>query len=775
MKQTKKIVALLLALSLMLGLPFAASAATTADGRYYVPITADGTPADGITIDGSISEAEWGEPMAHYTPDDMRQHYQKGTPLTDEGVKWWYGWDYQNNVDGRKENHSLDVYVRRNSDAVYIGIRMNGAVLDSSFTANTDANTNRTTLSSSHAHASITLSDFNDKTLCDYFTYNNQVHEEFVHYTMGLSKGTDKVIAPMGKGSSDKLSIADNDYAVTYDAENSAYIYELCVRYNTTGGYVSANKDLVLSLEVADAPNAEGQLNRFVVSYAAYRYGVTAKSSTANMQYFPQTAPLRVTFSEDRYVKNTFNAVTTAPTMDGVVSEAEWGNPTIITSPEHAKATWDQGYWQSESAYYDTDQRVKVWYANDRDYLYVALTVDNESRAEGDAWTHESNDKKGFYPQMTVMLAQAGTEHDLVWGPYQGVMYEIFCTWNIKFDTNGTPYITPVGQCFAKPAPTDADWAAKYDADADTMTYELRVPYSQTNIQPTSNMNVVSDIYLSTNNHGTGNNLNNNRYNIGGPGISKYPTPADGKYPFEGRCLKMTISDVRTVTEKFIDDLAAADENTVITLTESIDLGNTALTVGNGATLDLNGKSLTVKNVYALNGQIVDNTNGKGRLVIPKAGTDESSTIQLAANNTYMPLYDVNAYCFFDINSTQLKAELDESVMLGYQLKSTGTAQYLMRKDFNADVRLMVELTVSLDGGEEIQIPYYFQRDTLVDYLLQVNAQPDVNWAIVLEVFGFDQIDASEIVMTATPKLVNDTGVAMTFDTDATMTYTYTK
>lgn len=93
--------------------------------------------------------------------------------------------------------------------------------------------------------------------------------------------------------------------------------------------------------------------------------------------------------------------------------------------------------------------------------------------------------------------------------------------------------------------------------------------------------------------------------------------------------------------------LAAAKSGEVVKLVK--DSVATIITVINGATLDLNGKTLTATYLVAFDGcSVIDSTMGDGLLEVP------ANAIMLSKNNSYIPIYQPNVgykFCRYKIES----------------------------------------------------------------------------------------------------------------------------
>lgn len=204
--------------------------------------------------------------------------------------------------------------------------------------------------------------------------------------------------------------------------------------------------------------------------------------------------------------------------------------------------------------------------------------------------------------------------------------------------------------------------------------------------------------------------------------------------------------------------LAAATAGQTVTLHNNVTVDD--ITIAEGVTLDLNGKTLTAEGIMAY-GALVDGTQGAG-LVAVDAGQLFINTQQENASNTnVLPLYDDEAmgYRLFNVAVNQKnhrvstgKVEYGVSIVLGngtYNEK----AYKLLADDANAAVTLKFNLLLNND----IKLFYTVKRDTFVEYANTVMADSAryQNKVIVLAVYGVDSMDEG-MTLACTPELFSD-------------------
>ncbi len=224
-----------------------------------------------------------------------------------------------------------------------------------------------------------------------------------------------------------------------------------------------------------------------------------------------------------------------------------------------------------------------------------------------------------------------------------------------------------------------------------------------------------------------------------------------------------------TATLPFADQVQAGG---TVTLTE--DLTVEELAVAEGVTLDLNGHVLTAQTIVS-HGNVI-NSQSSGGIKIGKNVADDNK-LMLHADNEQLALYDAEfgGYRFFSVTAGHLEKERADSVVFGIQLTASAQAMELLLHEDNADVKLQTVFTLTVDGEEREIPPYFYQAELLAEYLQTVQSGAAGNWAITLQVYGFEATAHNSIVLTAMPTLVSATGVTVTPGAAGVHTYTYTK
>ena len=725
MKKCKSLFAILLALSLLLSLPMAVSAAEA--DLPYVPLMADATPAANVTVDGVIEEA-WGAPVASWTAAELKQ--------VDGDNPQWNIWAQSPTTD-----QHIELYVRRNSERMMVAVRLvNANGLDKP----------TSTSGWEYAKCRIVFGQYYYKggTNIESFSYKGNNFERFAGWTVtqtwseetqSFTKHCTKSIAP----GQTVHSLSDSNYAIGWDEQTRSYTYEFSLTYDELYNYVSPNNDLMLGVEVFDCHmKDEAEYgNRWFLSDAAHEN--LEVHYDANMTGMTAGKPMRIVFADDSYINTTANAMpATAPVLDGTVTEAEWGKPTMVVSSEYNSYTGKDSYmFFGQKAALDPDKRAKVWITNDAQYIYLAGTLDHEELYP------EST--KNWYPEMIFAVGAQGATTDLDQFPLGDKVYERFTKFAITFDKAGTTATTKQSTAYGvdNPPTLQADeFAAKYDAETKTFTYEVRIPFSYTNINPIKNPNICMGVQFTAAHQ----NMNGdaNRFTIGGSGIANYPNPSTT--PFQGRCLKLALRNNFTAKELLLAGETAA-------LFSDLDMGDTPIVLKSGKYIDLNGHKLTVNRIRVTGGDIIDSKNGEGLLVIPQNGTDDQHLAELKATNRDLALYDSEegGYRFFGYSTKHLTRTAENQAQFGFALDLPAAAYELLKEPENADITLSAKITSEALSED---ITYDFSSQIVSKFAQMKQAEPEENWVIVLKISGVNTLEEGQ-TLTVAPTFQSSTGI----------------
>ena len=485
--------------------------------------------------------------------------------------------------------------------------------------------------------------------------------------------------------------------------------------------------------------------------------------------------------STDTYALDEATELLAAPTINGTVSEEEWGNPVVVTNNKHANGMWDSGHVLSDAANYNPEQRAKVWLTNDNEFIYVAATLDHED--QGDSWT--TNDRN--HPRFEILLSQKGEGN----GPVLVAGKDQYTKLSIGFKENGVQSLRERTYANIDSASMDHSafsYSAKFENS--TYTYELKIPFAMTNINLKESEDIAVSILICAANHDGA----NNKYNIGGTGCLNANT---NKTNAQNQCLIMALNDVQNPKAAIGDikyptleaALDAATSGQTVTLLANAEMDQWTDTAG--ITLDLNGNILSAKTVSAILpfSKIIDSQDGQGGIQIAK-NSDNAKSLQISANsNEYLPLYDASmnnnagGYRFFKCTLVHKQGETTYNgafgYRFGYQMDMSDEAFKLL-VDANgddvldADIQLSYNIKIEVNGDEKDTLERYFKTSILTEYGTkeQVDATK-LNYAATLKVTGFDAITDQTVTITSSaPQIVSSTGVLISAS-DATLTYTY--
>ena len=454
---------------------------------YYVKDTASKVPSS-LTVDGKIIVDEWGEPIIVANPS-----------YTQENIG-----DYRTYDSAAKNDaQTARVWMTNDNDYIYVG-----ATLDKSVYQNAG------TLSDVECpHFGVDLSQFDADN-----TFNlKENQEQFTGFVIWLDDAGKKQISVRTQGLEAKALNAE-DYAVSYDTKSGTYTYEMRIPYGMTNVNWKSNQKIAFSASLgASYTGVGGRSNRYLFSLG---FDGVHKDNA-----------LSLTLNESLFVSQEVESFSGAIALDGKVSTSEWGDPIVVTTPDHCKATWN-GFWRNDPANIKSNQTVKIYSTNDEEYVYFAATID-----EADMCTMEGKwyEKAHFL----VTMGRYDEETDMERMISCKKTYERFVAYSIRFEGN-TPYAVASGKMVDRVSINEDDWAVSYNAENRTYTYELRIPFAMTTLRygNDNKMNIgiaVADAKLSPDKAA-------NRYNIGGTGAS-YGNDTAGNFAHTGQSMMLRLND----------------------------------------------------------------------------------------------------------------------------------------------------------------------------------------------------------------------------------------
>ncbi len=480
----------------------------------------------GVTIDGTITESEWGEPVIMTTPGHTAENWT--FHVTEPTYRSMY--------------QQAKVYLTNDNDYIYVGVTLDVSDLD---TTSTTATLGQMTLS---AHMNFTIAQYNEDTTVPRTVFNEQEHESFTRVTMGLLNGTDPTCLVSAQGFSVAAAEA-GDYSITYDAKTRTYTYEVRVPFSKTNIDPTADMDMALSMSIGCTKNtaASAFTNRYLITSAALTAG-----GAGNFAH--QDNALKFTLNDDErriatYIRDhaeTFNGIT----LDGAITESEWGEPIALTTPGDSQRQWG-GYYIYEPGYKEIYQTVKVYMTNDTDYIYIGCTVD---RCDLDTSCTEATTQalmNAAHLSFTLSTYNADTTVPHIF--FQDEEYEQYAKFTLGLVNGVTPVCTANAQGRTSTNLDPADYRIKYDADTRTYTYEVRVPYSSTNIDLYSNLDVALSLNVGTTKYTT-ESTSSNRINL-----TTCANSAGGAYNYahQDKALKITLNDDPNRVATYVRDRVA--------------------------------------------------------------------------------------------------------------------------------------------------------------------------------------------------------------------------
>ena len=173
---------------------------------------------------------------------------------------------------------------------------------------------------------------------------------------------------------------------------------------------------------------------------------------------------------------------TQSPTIDGVVSSSEYGAPILsgVGKDAAVNGSIDEilTYWNFDPDYAGTES-FDLYMNNDRSNIYLGVVVHDteiDAKSKGrDLWK---------YANFAFTIAAKNDETTIPRIEYQGDQYEQFTGYRLAMLRDGTTQRSFLTLGIDPVTLTEGqDYAIRYDESARTMTYEIVVPYSTTNIK----------------------------------------------------------------------------------------------------------------------------------------------------------------------------------------------------------------------------------------------------------------------------------------------------
>lgn len=215
----KKIVSILLVaiMALAFAIPTSAASYTVSDPKW-------------VTIDGKISEEEWGKPI--YKGVTLQQA-EEGT-VDDKLTCWWF--DATNNADA-----SFDLYVTHNDASLFVGCVIH----------NVDEETSTDAASWQQMNFAFTVSDYHEGTDVRRIEYNKKNWEAYTGYRILVNAKGKLVAQALTQGLDAESLYAGEDYQAVYNPKDRTMTYEVAVPFDLTNIDPVRNQDIVFSAVIA--------------------------------------------------------------------------------------------------------------------------------------------------------------------------------------------------------------------------------------------------------------------------------------------------------------------------------------------------------------------------------------------------------------------------------------------------------------------------------------------------------------------------------------------
>lgn len=211
-----------------------------------------------VTIDGKITEAEWGKPI--YKGVTLQQA-EEGK--IDEMVTcWWF--DGTNNLDT-----SFDLYLTHNDENIYVGCVVH----------NVDAETATDLSAWKQMNFTFTMSDYHDGSHVRRTTYQGEKYEVYTGYRIYLTADGKMKAQTLTQGTTAKSLYTGSDYMAVYSPKDRTMTYEVAVPFGYTKIDTKENEYIAFSAVIAlenynntVSGKSDGS-NRFLIGTGAAMYG----------------------------------------------------------------------------------------------------------------------------------------------------------------------------------------------------------------------------------------------------------------------------------------------------------------------------------------------------------------------------------------------------------------------------------------------------------------------------------------------------------------------
>lgn len=555
----KKALSLILALVLVLGLSVTALAA---EHKVFQSTGA-------ITIDGKVDD--WSAPVLTGNRDT--------TNWANNAAHNWDVYNGGNIVDGQ----TYDVYLTTDADYTYVALKINKVLTEPTYPVGSSANL----LGATDTHdaapyvpqftfaiGAYDLAKYTANGGYENNTNPNSIKAMVSAWRVGLvddggnyTKVNKCVTSWVTGGEMADYTLTDDDYAIVYDDANDTYIYEVRVPHSATN-ITGETGAVALDLDFATPDKYGTGLVRYITGtlsaeiydgWWTQSWGIHPSHVSSHLYYTNPTKECKhiVVETVNNYVDDTVAEFSGNINIDGKVSVSEWGEPVVVTSPEHNQATWGN-YWRYDPGAVRAGQAAKLYMTNDKENIYLAFTMDKNHLDStctdaGNLWNaaHFGFSIAKYNEESTVPIIDFNNnKHE------QYTAFRIGLVNGVKGQQVLTHGIDPVEL-------PEENYAVSYDEETMTYTYEVKLPISMTNINVQETRDVAISVAAAGINYGSGANL----YQIttGFNAAVSNVCPADGSCYMlhKGNALKITLNDTRKKIDTFVKDTAPAIKEAV--------------------------------------------------------------------------------------------------------------------------------------------------------------------------------------------------------------------
>ena len=242
-------------------------------------------------------------------------------------------------------------------------------------------------------------------------------------------------------------------------------------------------------------------------------------------------------------------------TIDGKITQEEWGAPiykgVTLEQAENGKVDDKLTAWWFDATN-NADASFDLYLTHDDKNIFVGCVIHNvDAEASTDAAPWQQMN-------FTFTLSAYSKETDVTRIEYKGKTYEAYTGYRIYQNAKGKLSYQPVTQGVdSRKMYAGQDYQAVYNAKDRTMTYEVAVPFSYTNINLNKTQDIVMSAVIALNHYDntvSGLSDGSNRWLVG---TGAAFCGGAGKWAHKDQCIRIKLCSMDKVIENMPSDTIA--------------------------------------------------------------------------------------------------------------------------------------------------------------------------------------------------------------------------